>query len=499
MKKKWIAFLMAIGILILSGTALADEYAIVTNGQLNLRQQATSSSPSLGRYSGGTWIRILGMQNNGWLPVATPDGKTGYMYSTYLTFVNSKRTATVRYANGGYVNLRSGPSLDYSVITRVTSGSTISILNDSYEWYLVSANVYGMEYQGYMHESLINRGTQNAVVTTRNGGRVNVRSGPSFSYGSIGSLASGTTVNVLLKGKDWYWISGGGLTGFMSTSYLSGTGSTIGYNTGGSFQVSTTTAYVNNPKGTQILNLREYATQESRSLGQYRNGTKVRVVNRGSTWCEVYVGTKHGYMMTRYLSFNGKYVPPTTRSSSSSSHSRSSSATAVPQFYDYQAGAQMTPVPTATPYYQVYATAVPTATPYYPVYATAVPTAVPVYQTNGTAIPVYSAPQTQATPVPAPALRQTAAPAAVQPTAAPVQPAAGKSSAAASVQVVTFKAADPTKAEVAFFNDAALAVKKGTYPVGKTAKMLSYGEKTCLLLVDGVVGYVATEDIEIPQ
>ena len=79
MKKKWIAFLMAIGILILSGTALADEYAIVTNGQLNLRQQATSSSPSLGRYSGGTWIRILGMQNNGWLPVATPNGKTGYM------------------------------------------------------------------------------------------------------------------------------------------------------------------------------------------------------------------------------------------------------------------------------------------------------------------------------------------------------------------------------------------------------------------------------------
>jgi len=98
----------------------------------------------------------------------------------------------------------------------------------------------------------------------------------------------------------------------MSTGYISGSGSTVGSNTGSSSSgaVTSTTAWVNNPKSTQVLNLRETPSQSARSIGQYRNGTKVKVVSKGSTWCEVYVGTRHGYMMTRYLSFNGNYVKP---------------------------------------------------------------------------------------------------------------------------------------------------------------------------------------------
>jgi len=101
-------------------------------------------------------------------------------------------------------------------------------------------------------------------------------------------------------------ISGGGLEGFMSTQYLSGTGATIGSNSG----TSSMTAYVNNPRSTQVLNLREYPSQSARSIGQYRNGTKVKVVRRDGAWCEVYVGTRHGYMMTQYLSFDGNYIAP---------------------------------------------------------------------------------------------------------------------------------------------------------------------------------------------
>ena len=76
--------------------------------------------------------------------------------------------------------------------------------------------------------------------------------------------------------------------------------------------VTTKTAYVNNPRSTQILHLRETPSQSARSIGQYYNGTQVKVVSYGATWCEVYVGTKHGYMMTRYLSFDGNYVRPST-------------------------------------------------------------------------------------------------------------------------------------------------------------------------------------------
>ena len=296
-------------LLTLPALALAADFAVVRGGRLNLRQYPSSSSQSFGKYDSGSWVDVQGQGASGWYAVRTMDGKTGYMAGNYLTFAQSGSIGTVAYANGGYVNLRRGPSLDYAVVTRVTSGTTISILDASYEWNYVSATVNGATYTGYMHDSLINKSTTTATVSTRNGGKVNVRRGPSSSYGSIGSLKSGTRVTVLLKGNGWCQITGGGLTGFMATSYLSNMGTTGG----GSGTVTTRTAYVNNPRSTQVLYLRETPSQRARALGQYKNGTQVKVVSYGATWCEVYVGTRHGYMMTRYLSFNGTYVTPTPR------------------------------------------------------------------------------------------------------------------------------------------------------------------------------------------
>lgn len=312
MRKNIFRLLAAFALLAaLPALALGADFAVVKGGKLNLREYASVSSRSLGKYASGSWVEIVSGGSNGFACVRTMDGKRGYMAENYLNYGSAGNEATVRYANGGYVNLRSGPSLDYSVITRVTSGTTIRILDDTYEWNYVSVPQGG--YAGYMHDSLIIKDVSSATVTTRNGGKVNVRSGPSSSYSSVGSLRSGTKVSILNKGNGWYQISGGGITGFMSTSYLSGTGSTVGSNTGSSSGSATASqiAYVNNPRSTQVLNLRESASQSARSIGQYKNGTQVKVVAYGSTWCEVYVGTKHGYMMTRYLSFNGSYLPPT--------------------------------------------------------------------------------------------------------------------------------------------------------------------------------------------
>ena len=298
-------------LVMLPAMALAADFAVVRGGRLNLRQYASSTSRSLGKYDSGSWVLVEGQSTSGWYPVRTMDGKSGYMAGNYLTFAQSGSTGTVAYANGGYVNLRRGPSLDYAVVTRVTSGTTVSILDASYEWNHVSVNVGGATYMGYMHDSLINKSITTATVSTRNGGKVNVRRGPSSSYGSMGSLKSGTRVTVLLKGRGWCQITGGGLTGFMATSYLSNMGTIGSGSNSGSGTVTTRTAYVNNPKSTQVLYLRESPSQSARSLGQYANGTQVKVVSYGATWCEVYVGTRHGYMMTRYLSFDGTYVTPT--------------------------------------------------------------------------------------------------------------------------------------------------------------------------------------------
>ena len=334
---------------LLPALALADRFAVVKGGRLNLRQYPSTSSYSLGKYDTGTWV-FTGSESDGWYSVKTMDGKRGYMSARYLDFGRYSDSATVKYANGGYVNLRSGPSTDAGIIMRVTSGSTFYMQGSYGDWRYGYVYSGGTPVYGYMAEAFLDTGTTTSVVTTRNGGKVNVRSGPGSSYASVGKLASGTQVTVLLKGNGWYMISANGLEGFMSTQYLSGTGSTIGTNTGSG--TTSLTAWVNNPISTQVLNLRETPSQSARSIGQYRNGTKVKVVKKGSTWCEVYVGTRHGYMMTRYLSFDGNYLPasyPTTPS-----YPSYPSYPSEPNFPIYTSYPSVTPTPQV-----VYITPVP--------------------------------------------------------------------------------------------------------------------------------------------
>ena len=402
-------------LLTLPALALAADFAVVRGGRLNLRQYPSSSSQSLGKYNSGSWVDVQGQSASGWYAVRTMDGKTGYMAGNYLTFAQSGSIGTVAYANGGYVNLRRGPSLDYAVVTRVTSGTTISILDASYEWNYVSATVNGATYTGYMHDSLINKSTTTATVSTRNGGKVNVRRGPSSSYGSIGSLKSGTRVTVLLKGNGWCQITGGGLTGFMATSYLSNMGTTNSGSNSNSGTVSTRTAYVNNPKSTQVLYLRESPSQSAKALGQYANGTQVKVVSYGATWCEVYVGTRHGYMMTRYLSFNNHYVTPT------------------PEII------YVTPAPTP----QI-------------VYVTPTPTPLVQYITPKPAVP--GAPESGTT----------------------ITLAAAYGSDSNTINV---------------YYDQGMTSVRATYTGGKQATLLKYDTNVCMILVDGVVAYVSTWNV----
>lgn len=414
--RKTIKLLAALALLLtLPALALAADFAVVRGGRLNLRQYPSSSSQSLGKYDSGSWVAVQGQSASGWYAVRTMDGKTGYMAGNYLTFAQSGSIGTVAYANGGYVNLRRGPSLDYAVVTRVTSGTTISILDASYEWNYVSATVNGATYTGYMHDSLIIKSTTTATVSTRNGGKVNVRRGPSSAYGSIGSLKSGTRVTVLLKGNGWYQITGGGLTGFMSAGYLSNMGTTGGSSSGGSGTVTTRTAYVNNPRSTQVLYLRETPSQRARALGQYKNGTQVKVVSYGATWCEVYVGTRHGYMMTRYLSFNNQYVTPT------------------PEII------YVTPAPTP----QI-------------VYVTPTPTPLVQYITPKPAVP--GAPESGTT----------------------ITLAAAYGSASNTINV---------------YYDQGMTSVRATYTGGKQATLLKYDTNVCMILVDGVVAYVSTWNV----
>lgn len=56
------------------------------------------------------------------------------------------------------------------------------------------------------------------------------------------------------------------------------------------------------------LNMRESNSSDSKSLGSFKSGTKVTVLENDGTWCKVQSGNKIGYMMTEYLIIEANYT-----------------------------------------------------------------------------------------------------------------------------------------------------------------------------------------------
>ena len=200
---------------------------------------------------------------------------------------------------GGNLNLRQTASLTAKVLGQYPTGTLVEIVKAGQEWHQV--NVNGKP--GYMLAKYLNTAEKpvTGTVRTNTGIGLNLREEPRMSGKLITSFKPGTKVTVTQKGSVWSRVNVEGVEGFMATEYLTFGGS------GSSGVVSGKEAVVNNPKATQVLNLRQTASLDAKVLDAYRNGTKVTVLTKGNTWCKVQVEDgKIGYMMTKYLKFTGE-------------------------------------------------------------------------------------------------------------------------------------------------------------------------------------------------
>ena len=115
-------------------------YVIVSNADsnklLNLRAQPSSAAKILAQYKNGTRFEVVA-QGETWCKVyGSASGRTGYMMTKYLTLYGLPGTPVKTVKNGNsYVNLRSAPSKSTgSVLTRVNSGATVTVLTPGDEW-----------------------------------------------------------------------------------------------------------------------------------------------------------------------------------------------------------------------------------------------------------------------------------------------------------------------------------------------------------------------------
>ncbi len=123
---------------------------------------------------------------------------------------------------------------------------------------------------------------------TVKGGGLNLRQTASLSAKVLGQYGTGTWIEVTAKGDTWSKVKVDGKTGYMMTKYLR-------------FGSSGSTMYVRTNTGIG-LNLRTGPSACAQIITSFPVGTAVTVLQRGSQWHKVKVGSVVGYMSSAYLS-----------------------------------------------------------------------------------------------------------------------------------------------------------------------------------------------------
>ena len=201
-----------------------------------------------------------------------------------------------RVITAGTLNLRAEANTSSAVLGKYGWGTEVEVLGFDGAWAYVE--VGGQK--GYMYTQYL--GAEGSASYTRyvntNARGLNLRSEPNGNI--LGSYPRGTAVTVHSTEGGWSKVTVGGKTGYMASQWLSSTKPT-----GSLGSSSIGTAVVNNPVSTQVLFLRSEASTESESLGYYRNGKSVVLLEKLDGWYKVKVDGKTGYMMAKFLKVAG--------------------------------------------------------------------------------------------------------------------------------------------------------------------------------------------------
>ncbi len=205
--------------------------------------------------------------------------------------------------NADSLYLRQSPG--GAVITTLSKGTTVAVLNNSSSWYKVSVN--GKE--GYVSGEYLTGTTATDVAlgtgTVKCSSSVNFRSAPNTSSTSYGELKNGTKVNVVGVSSGWYKVTYNGKTGYIHPDYISLASSSAGTAIAPSNTVTSTTGTAGTVKCSSSVNLRSEANTSSSILAELKNGTKITVVSTANGWCKVTYSGKTGYIKQDYVSTTG--------------------------------------------------------------------------------------------------------------------------------------------------------------------------------------------------
>ena len=132
-------------------------------------------------------------------------------------------------ANGGGLNMRSGPATTYGRIASIKNGGVVEVYDKGAVWSRIKYNgTFGYVMSQYLTFSaerpsenpdpVIPSGAKAQVTTTA--GSLNMRAGMGKTYAVVTQIPQKAYVEVLTYGPSWCYVSYNGLKGYVMTTYL---------------------------------------------------------------------------------------------------------------------------------------------------------------------------------------------------------------------------------------------------------------------------------------
>ena len=191
------------------------------------------------------------------------------------------------------VNLRQQPTQYSTRLGSYPSGSWMAISGESGNWYYVTApdGRTGYMSKNYVQTAQDAFGTIGVVANPKATSFLNLRQSPSYNARVLAIYYNGVPFVLLShSGDGWYRVRVNGLEGYFREEFI--TTRTCTY--------SEEVATIVTPGGTG-LNLRTGPGMGYASIGQYRGGCYVMVLQKGSGWWRVSVDGQVGFMNSDFL------------------------------------------------------------------------------------------------------------------------------------------------------------------------------------------------------
>jgi len=218
----------------------------VTCSALNVRQGPSTSYSKVGSVYRNNVVYIVEKYATSKWHKIYYKGTTRYVYSAYIK-ITSNESGNVYYNGSGYtetpsteppteepptqpqtvygtvtassLNIRTGPSTNYSRVGSIPRGGVIEIREYGNTWSKIR---FGGT-SGYVSSKYFVLKTEvapSAQTATVKASSLRIRKGPGTSYTHIGSIPNGKTVEIISYDSSWSKIRYGGITGYCSTRYL---------------------------------------------------------------------------------------------------------------------------------------------------------------------------------------------------------------------------------------------------------------------------------------